>query len=60
MMRLRHERGDGLPTGAPARLRHGYGGQPSLVLGAKVGVKPAEGRPPRDRAWGWGPTRREN
>jgi len=58
-MRLRPQRGDGLPTGAPARLRQGYGGQPSLVLGAKVGVKPARGQPPRESAWGWDPTRRK-
>jgi hypothetical protein len=30
------------------RLRHERGD----------GVKPAEGRPPRERAWGWAPTHR--
>jgi hypothetical protein len=35
--RLRPERAAGLPTEAPAHLRQGYAGQPSLGNGAKVG-----------------------
>ena len=54
MKRLRPERGDGLPAGAPARLCQGYGGQPSPELGAKVGVKRPEAAAERERA-GVGP-----
>ena len=53
--RLRPERGAGLPTEAPARLRQGYGGQPSPEPGAKVGGKPAVGGPPSESERGWGP-----
>ena len=42
-MRLRPERGAGLPTGA----------QPSRELSAKVGGTSAEGGPPSESAWGW-------
>jgi mono/diheme cytochrome c family protein len=57
--RLRPERGAGLPAEARARLRQGYGAQPSLTIRAKVGGECAEGAPPSESAWGWGwgPTR---
>jgi GTP-binding protein EngB required for normal cell division len=51
--RLRPERGDGLPAEAPARLRRGYGGQPSPETGAKVGVKRREAAPPSERSREW-------
>src|SRR5206468_338214 len=55
--RLRPERGDGLPAEAPARLRQGYGGQPSPEVGAKVGVDRREAAVPSDREPGVGPRR---
>jgi hypothetical protein len=54
MKRLRPERGDGSPAAAPARLRQCYGGQPSLDMGAKVGVKRPKAAAERERA-GVGP-----
>jgi GTP-binding protein len=53
--RLRPVRGGGLPAGAPARLRHHYGGQPSAEPGAKVGVERRAAAPPSESSRGWGP-----
>jgi mono/diheme cytochrome c family protein len=56
--RLRPERGAGLPAEARARLRQGYGAQPSLTIRAKVGGECAEGAPPSESAWGCPPSPR--
>jgi len=47
MERLRPERGAGLPAEAPARLRQGYGGQPSLD--GREGWREAPQAPPSER-----------
>jgi probable rRNA maturation factor len=54
--RLRFERAAGLPAEARARLRQGYGGQPSRESGAKVGGQRRGAAPASEREWGWGPT----
>jgi methylenetetrahydrofolate--tRNA-(uracil-5-)-methyltransferase len=57
--RARPARGAGLPAealnGKEARLRQGYGGQPSPESSAKAGRKPGEAGPPSASERGWGP-----
>jgi len=58
--RLRPKRGAGLSAAAPrrrrrARLRQGYGGQPSRERSAKVRGKRRGAAPPSESGRGWGP-----